>query len=218
MTMKNTAVIAIVLVALVVGGYVAYSNFSRSNSETISGTKPESMTNEDLIKGDTFASLLARKMNLKCTFEHNDGTNVSSGTVYLADGSKRISGDFTIQQSGASPMEAHVIRSDGYNHMWGDFNPQSGVKTKISKEEENKLFSTKDGGGIAEDTIFDCVPWSVDESKFAIPSNITFMDVSAQMEQVNTQLDNVRAQQCAACLQAPEGTPREQCLTAMKCN
>lgn len=33
----------------------------------------------------------------------------------------------------------------------------------------------------------------------------------------HSSVSRVRTQQCAACLQAPEGTPREQCLAAMKC-
>lgn len=211
----NNNLIGLVIGAVVVvgGGYLAYNSFSGPGDDA----KEEIVLGGSEGQNATFASLLARKTNLICTFEHKDGSNISSGTVYIADEAKRIRGDFTIEQGGAGPMEAHMIRDDGYNHMWGSFAPQ-GMKTKVTEEDEKKLFSTKDGGGISDDVTFNCQPWKVDAGKFSLPSGVTFMDVSAQVNQVNSQLDSVRAQQCAACSQAPAGTPREQCLTALGCN
>jgi len=213
--MNNTfLLLAVGAIVVVGGGYFLFSNSSGSNTG-------ESMMEESA--SGTFASLIARGQNLECTFEHNDGTNVSSGTVYLANGATRIRGNFTIEQSGAGPMEAHMIRDGGYNYIWGSFYPQ-GIKSKVSAEEEGKLFSTKEGSGIDEDTTFDCKPWNVNASVFSLPSGVGFMDMSMQMggEDMNNtlgDLDAIKAQQCASgvCNQAPEGVARQQCLQALGC-
>ena len=216
----NNTIIALAVGAVVIagGGYYMYTN---SGSGTEGPGVEQGEVNQ--AASGTFASLIARGQNLECTFEHNDGTNVSSGTVYLANGAKRIRGDFTIQQSGAGSMEAHMVRDDGYNYIWGSFYPQ-GMKSKVTAEEEGKLFSTKDGGSIDEDTTFDCKPWKVDEHMFSRPTNIEFIELNVQMGQMDSgktinDLEAIKKQQCntQVCDQAPEGIPRQQCLQALGC-
>lgn len=220
--MKN--IILIITIGAVViggGGYLVYKNSVNPNSDS-SATKEENQKIEESASG-TFTSLISRGQNLECAFEHNDGTNISSGTVYLASGAKQIRGDFTIQQSGAGTMEAHMIRDGGYNYLWGSSFPQ-GIKSTVTAEEQGKLFSTKDGGGIDEDTTFNCKPWNVDKSLFSRPGNIEFKELNIQSGQMDSgmtidDLETVKKQECNArvCDQAPEGIPRQQCLQALGC-
>ncbi len=219
--MKNTILIAgIGAVIVVTIGYLAYTNFGNPNPD--GGSTSENNQAEEESASGTFASLLARGQNLECTFEHNDGANVSSGTVYLANGASQIRGNFTIQSSNAGPMEVHMIRDDGYNYIWGSLFPQ-GVKSAVKPEERGKLFSTKDGGGIDEDTTFNCKPWRVDDSVFLRPGNIKFMELNVETGQQSggtiDDLGAVKKQQCdtRVCDQAPEGIPRQQCLQALGC-
>lgn len=211
--MKNP-IFLVVLGILVIGGF--YLMFSPQPGDII-------QVEENDVTNGSFSSLILWKKNLECTFEHNDGTNVSSGTVYLADGAVRIRGNFIIQQSGAKPMEAHLIRDDGYNYLWGSSFPQ-GMKSRVTAEEQSKLFSSKDGNGIDEDTTFNCKVWKVDASVFSRPSNIEFMEIGIQPGTMNrgktiNDLDAIKKQQCDAkvCDQAPEGIPRQQCLQALGC-
>lgn len=218
--MKNT-ILSIVIGAVVIGGggYLVYKNSVNPNS---GGDATENQKMNEGADG-TFASLISRGQNLECTFEHNDGINISSGTVYLANSAKQIRGDFTIQQSDAGSMEAHVIRDGGYNYLWGSSFPQ-GIKSAVTAEEQGKLFSTKDGGGIDEDTTFSCKPWNVDGSVFSRPGNIEFTELNIRAGQMDSgmtidDLETVKKQECNArvCDQAPEGIPRQQCLQALGC-
>src|SRR3989344_1294254 len=216
---KITIALVVGVVVIAGGGYYMYTN---SGSGTEGPGVEQGEVNQ--AAGGTLASLIARGQNLECTFEHNDGANISSGTVYLANGAKRIRGDFSIQQSGAGPMEAHMVRDGGYNYIWGSFYPQ-GIKSKVTAEEEGKLFSAKNGGGIDEDTTFDCKPWNVDGGKFSRPTNIEFMEINVQAGQMDSgktinDLEAIKKQQCdtRVCDQAPEGIPRQQCLQALGCN
>lgn len=220
--MNNTIVAMVIGVVVVAGGgYLAYTNFVNPDS---GGSAPaeENQMMEAGTSG-TFASLIARGQNLECTFEHNDGTNISSGTVYLANSAKQIRGDFTIQQRGAGPMEAHMIRDGGFNYLWGSLFPQ-GIKSSVTAEEHGKLFSTKEGGGIDENTTFSCKPWNVNGSVFSRPGNIEFRELTVPAGQMDSgmtidDLETVKKQQCdtRACDQAPEGIPRQQCLQALGC-
>lgn len=219
--MKNTLLaITIGAVVLVGGGYLAYTNFSNPDPNGDVATVENQPMEEDA--SGTFASFIARGQNLECTFEQNDGTNVSSGTVYLANGAKQIRGNFTMHQNGAGPTEAHVIRDGGYNYLWGSMFPQ-GIKSAVTAEEQGKLFSTK-SGGIDEDTSFNCKPWKVDKSLFSRPGNIEFNELTIQTGQKDSgltidDLERVKKQECDAkvCDQAPEGIPRQQCLQALGC-
>lgn len=219
--MNKTILTAILgAVILVGGGYFAYNNIGAQNPDG-DVVMEENQKAKESTSG-TFASFLSRGQNLECTFEHNDGTNVSSGTVYLANGAKQIRGDFTIQQKGAGPMEAHVIRDSGYNYLWGSMFPQ-GMKSAVTPEEQEKLFSTKDGS-IDEDTTFDCKPWKVNGSVFSRPGNIEFMEFNVQTGNTDSgltikDLETVKKQECnkEVCNQAPEGIPRQQCLQALGC-
>ncbi len=171
-------------IVVVVGGYLMYSAMSDtppsdvSVGEAVTPTTTTSTSTQSNGQSGTFATLVASKQNLTCTFEHNDGTNVSAGTVYFTSSASRLRGDFTVAQSGAAPMEAHMVRDAGYNYLWGPALPQ-GMKMKVSLQEEGKLLSTQ-GGGIDENTNFTCSPWSVDSAKFSLPSDITFVEVGSQ--------------------------------------
>lgn len=218
--MKNT-ILSIVIGVVVIsgGGYLVYKNSVNPSS---SGGATENQKMNESADG-TFASLISRGQNLECTFEHNDGTNISSGTVYLANNAKQIRGNFTMQQSGAGPMEAHMIRDGGYNYLWGSSFPQ-GIKSAVTAEEQGKLFSTKDGGGIDEDTTFSCKPWNVDGSVFSRPGSIEFTELNIRAGKTDSgmtidDLERVKKQECNArvCDQAPEGIPRQQCLQALGC-
>jgi len=218
----NTTTTAIIIGSVIVagGGYFAYTSFVGSNTDGQIAIEENAMIGESA--SGTFASLIEGGKNVECTFEHNDGTNVSSGTVYLANNATQIRGDFNIQQSGAGPMEAHLIRDGGYNYLWGSFFTQ-GIKSQVTAEEQGKLFSTKDGGGIDENTTFDCKPWNVDGKVFSRPGNIKFTELNVQMGVMNggtiDDLESLKKQQCDArvCDQAPEGMPRQQCLQALGC-
>lgn len=206
----NSKVIALVVGAVVVvgGGYFVLNSYGEGGAVAGAATN------------GTFASLMANGQNLECTFEHNDGTNVSSGTVYIASGGDQIRGDFTIEQSEAGAQEAHMIRTGGYNYIWGSSLDQ-GIKTQITAENKNTLFDDETGA-VDENTDFECNAWNVDQGKFSVPSNVTFMDMSAQMgammEAQGEAMGEMKAAQCAACNQIAEGSARQQCLQALSCN
>lgn len=113
-----------------------------------------------------------------------------------------------------------MIRDDGYNYVWGSFYEQ-GVKMKVTPEERKQLFPEDDVSAAPENTQYNCESWSVDEDKFALPNDVEFVDMQAQMEQ-SMQMQgggsgDMKAQQCAACEQL-SGSQKQQCLQSFSCN
>ncbi len=176
--MSTGLLVSIVVGVLVVGGgaYVVMNPEIVTNLS--GGTEAESeIENDDgesASVGSTFAELIALGQSVVCTFSHDDGAgNHTAGTVYMTSGGTQIRGDFTVSSPVAG--EAHFIRADGYNYLWGPMMPQ-GIKTRVTNEAE---FSTGGEGGIDEGTPFSCQAWNVDAANFSLPAGVEFMDVSS---------------------------------------
>ncbi len=207
----SKTLIAVIAGVVVVGGGAYYL----MSSGALGGTGSAQSEQETASVGSTFASAFASGQNLECTFSHDDGAgNVSSGTVYIANGGAQLRGDFVVTSPTAN--EAHMIRSEGYNYLWGSA-MQQGVKTAVTEENAGQLFND-DSGTIDPDTEYKCAGWNVDNNKFTLPAGVEFIDMSAQIEAATGASGgaSVKAQQCAACNELPAG-PKEQCLAALQC-
>lgn len=216
--------LVVIVVLLIGGGYVAYTTMYNDAPKEQSTPTPQAnngLQPSESFSG-TFATLLGLGQNLRCEFQYNDGTNVSSGTTYIAQGGERIRGDFSIADSATGPMEAHLIRDSGYNYVWGTMIGQ-GIKMKIAQGDEDELFASDSGNmPVDENTEYTCTPWSVDQSMFTVPSDVEFIDLSVQMErmmQLQESMDTsgLKAQQCAACDQIPDAGAKAQCKAALQC-
>ncbi len=219
-----------VIFGIILGIIAVILGFWLMNSQgkgTAMSPEGEVQEQESTSVGQTFAQLMGMGQSLKCTYEYNDGTNVSSGIMYMADSGERLHGEFNFTQSGAGPMTMNMVRVDGYNYMWGSSMPQ-GMKTKVTEENRAQLFNNSDANTAAiNDTQYKCEAWNVDESKFAVPTNIEFMDLGDMtkmmgapkmgeaMKAGGSATVDVKAMQCAACDQA--GTARDQCRQALGC-
>ena len=176
--------------------------------------------------GYTFATLFAFGQDLRCEFSYNDGANISSGVAYIAKGGERIRGDFTIADSAAGPMEAHLIRDNGYHYMWGTLMGQ-GIKMKMEPGQEDELFVNGSGEiPVDENTEYTCTPWAVDQGLFAVPTDIEFTELDTHMEgavqlrgsmEGSVDMSALKIQQCAACAQIPNAEAQAQCIAALQC-
>ena len=196
------------LLAGIVGGLVvlggAYYMWGSSDSAQ------NSMPKEESAKGN-FASMMRTGKNYECTFAYKDGENSSSGTVYMTAGADRLRGDFSVADSAAGAMEVHMIRDGGYNYLWGSSMPQ-GIKMAITNKE--MLFESDTNSPVDENVDYDCRGWNVDNSKFSLPRDIEFQDMTAF--QANTEA-SMGANQCQACDMIGDADAKASCLAAMGC-
>jgi hypothetical protein len=187
----NNSYLALAIAALVIvgGGYIFLTSSGSNEGGEIAMEENMDMTAS---AAGTFASLVASGQSLECTFQHDDGTNVTSGTVYLTGGAEQIRGTFTLQQGDEESVEAYLVRTGGYNYVWGSFYPQ-GIKSQVTPGNEGKLFD-EESGAIDENTTFNCEPWLADASTFGVPTDVEFMDVSMPMEEIGDLMEDIQAQ------------------------
>lgn len=105
----------------------------------------------------------------------------TSGTVYVAGTDLR--GDFTSTVNG-KVEETHMIRVGDLSYVWSSSLPQGMVMTITGDGAKSGDTVGTSGMGVDDNASYewDCNPWSKDESKFAPPSNIEFMDLSSMMQ------------------------------------
>ncbi len=182
----NLILAAIGLIIIVAAGIFVLSKKSTKAPQQAATTiqaSPQESQNRGSLK-----SLLAKGKDLSCAFTSNQGK--TKGMVFISG--KKMVGDFTTTESDNKQVESHMIQDDQYSYFWSSAAVQ-GTKIKISTIEQVTPSPTassqtqNQGVDINQDVDYQCSDWTVDNSKFVPPSNVTFMDVSALMQQSGQQ-------------------------------
>ena len=146
-----------------------------TGSSKSSSTPPKSSSASNTGKKPPFSTFITSGGSLFCRINsYNYNTN-TKGTVYV-DGGK-IRANMTLDYQGTK-INASVIVRDGYSYVWSGLSP-SGFKvatnaTKGNTTLEGKAYSWN--ADLVGD--YDCQAWtSVDQSVFAVPSNIQFQEI-----------------------------------------
>lgn len=202
----NIKLLAGIVAAVLVLGGAYYFLSSKDESTVNSPQEEESIKNR-------FASLVQSGKSYECTFEYNDEENISTGKVYMAAGAERLRGDFNVTDSAAGAMEVHMIRDGGYNYLWGSTMPQ-GIKMAVTNEE--MLFEDDTNSPVDENVDYECRSWNVDNSKFSLPSDVEFQDMTAFQANMEASM-GAGANQCAACDMIGDANAKASCKAAMGC-
>ncbi len=193
-------IIAIIAVLAIGGGatYVVNKNKVAKNAEvegnveTQANFKADENANENANLGvnanvnakakGSLRSLLGLGQNTMCTFSSTDGDTTSSGTVYIAaDGD--MSGQFEIKSGTKTTFTSSMIVKDDISYVWS-----GGQGAKMNVSELKGDTSAQVGGGAGEyvdldaQADYDCSAWVRDESKFAVPSTVNFIDLDAMLK------------------------------------
>ena len=166
--MNLNAIIGTVVGIAVVGGAAWYLSANPSVAPS------EAPATEEAAGAGTFAELMARTGSWSCTVTSNVEEAPSEGTTYIADG--RIRADFVARPValGGREVVTHMIQTDGYVYTWSDMAAQ-GMKLAVSAG----TAAAASASAVAADARVDysCAPWAVDESKFTVPAEISFMEL-----------------------------------------
>lgn len=178
--------LGIVVLAVVGGGAYALSQ------KQADAPMPEAVEAEP--QETTLAALLTLPTPQVCTFTNSTEAAQTAGTVYVAGGKAR--GDFEATVAGRT-YHAHMIAMEETVYSWVD-ETGIGVKSAVSAGE-----SAGDAGFDATKNLsYTCTSWTPDESRFVLPSGITFADTAG-----------MNGDACAACEMVPEAY-RAQCRAA----
>ena len=178
--MSKQAMLWIIVIIVVIIGIVL---FTRSGGDVV--TKDSTATvsqSERTSTAQSLKDLIAANRPQQCTVTTSTDAGESTGTVYVAGGKMR--GDFSVRTNNVS-VASHMISDGSTNYIWTDGQPQ-GFKMSL---EESATAGTGTAGA-SEYQAFDynaalnykCESWSGDQSLFALPSGVTFVDMKAMME------------------------------------
>lgn len=132
-------------------------------------------------KSSSMRDLLSISNPQKCEFEDTISDVEIHGVVYVADGKMRSDVESTMQGQHAT---SHMIILDNILHSWVDAFP-SGIKMTFGGTASDEVM----GFNPDEKVDFSCEDWSVDESLFVLPSDITFHTVNDFMLQQQPELN-----------------------------
>jgi hypothetical protein len=223
---RNLIIAAVVLVMLGAGLYI----YQKSQNGQMD---PASMMKDDAsalgkING-TLQDLFAKGVPMQCSFTSTAEGSATSGTVYVSGQNMR--GEFASTQAGENEVMSYMIRTGDTTYTWSS-NQQQGVKMTFSEEDAAEMqakaeaMQKENPQAFSENQSmdYDCKPWVPTLGSFTPPTDIEFMDLSAQMQQMQQKMealptgsDTMEDSQCAMCMQVPAGDAREQCKKALNC-
>jgi hypothetical protein len=179
-------ILGVVLLAVVGGGVWYWKTQSDPASlvqEAMTGEKGK----DDSIVASSLKDLLGLGKNVTCTVKSTDPENPGESTVYVSG--KKMSGEFTTVTEGKTYSMAMI--SDGeYTYMWNTADKKGTKMKTIDPEEINasplpktENDTTNTPVDLEEKVDMSCVPWVVDGSKFTVPSDVVFTDLSEMLKQ-----------------------------------
>lgn len=169
--------------------------------------------NQEAETTDNLKDLISKGVAQSCTFDSGS----SNGSVYISGG--KVRGDFDVV-AGGQTVKSHMLVMDSTSYIWTD-GQKTGFKMTFDPNADttNKKDTsayTKQGFDPNADNNYKCSTWVTDNTKFTLPSDVTFSSFDIPKGTGST-TSGSSASQCAYC-NALSGDDKTQCLTALKCN
>lgn len=193
------------MVGVVIIGVGVWILMGRGAPATPESTQGGTQTQEGGIK-----QLMAQG-NVRCTVTSDANSTTSGGVVYVANG--HVRGDFTSTMPEVGMVESHMLVRDGYVYTWSNMATQ-GIKMAVNSD-TSVSSDPEQPNPYDANYNYTCESWTPDESQFAIPSTIQFMELNASAGASTGA--GAAGPSCAQCDMVPAGPARDQCRTALGC-
>lgn len=196
------------------------------NQETAKDSKTESAESNTKQDNDgdgtyfeTLSDLMARGKSMKCTYTQEvEGSGTATGVVYMADKNARV--EITIGKG-----KMYSITDHKWSYSWTDSSSNGYKMTLEASEMSEKNKETI--SNMSKEIDFECKKWRKDTSKFKVPSDIAFEDMTEMMagfEDIDLaeEIKNAEAQSkeflCNHCKTAPTPELVAECLGDVVCD
>ena len=181
-------VLGLIIIALIViGGIVWFWQGKGDAPETAQAPTEETAVNmtpaeeetadETGVFAGTLSDLLKRGGNQQCAWSYNEGGADLSGTTYVSG--KRFAGESELGSKGAN-MKMSMVGDGTTMHTWFQLpgtNQMMGTKmsyTDMENAGNDTSISEQERQQVMQKFNYRCESWKVDESKFQVPTNVTF--------------------------------------------
>ena len=219
--MKNVGIIiaAIIVILIVAVGGVFFLRYSKAPAQPQAANTQSAKTENNNSTTDSILSLLSGGKNVNCSITYPD--NKGTGTVFVSD--KKFAGEFTMKDANGKEVTGHSISDGTYIYVWSSAMPTTGIKMKFADAKNTaQNAQANQGVDMNQKVGLKCSPWLPDNSKFTVPTNIKFQDMSQLLQQ--TQPQTTIAPQTGTgtqtgtspCDQIPAGPAKTACLNALQ--
>ncbi|OGG58491.1 hypothetical protein A2765_02040 [Candidatus Kaiserbacteria bacterium RIFCSPHIGHO2_01_FULL_56_24] len=116
--------------------------------------------------------LMARSGSWQCEYAADVGGTSVKGTTYISGGKIRSDILTTIPQLGRN-VDMHMILLGNTAYTWNSMSPQ-GMKITMNNGQANAGAGEQAWAQFNQQYGYMCKSWATDESKFTLPSGITF--------------------------------------------
>jgi hypothetical protein len=219
---KNVALIisVIILVLLLGGGLFLFSKQAKTTPQIQTQKiqnlpKTETQKTPSTITG-TIKDLLSGGKTQACTINYPN--DMGTGNIYVAD--KKFGGDFTIKTDGEKDITGYMISDGTYMYSWSD-DKNTGIKMNLAeaqKQVPTAQTEQKSNLDLNQKLDFKCMPWTIDNSKFSVPTAIKFTDLTKMIQKLPSaatdQTEN--AASSSSCDQITDPTIKEACVNVLK--
>ncbi|MFA4942382.1 MAG: hypothetical protein WC564_01975 [Patescibacteria group bacterium] len=149
--------------------------------------------------------------SLHCTFSYKDGDQqVESTGEFYVDGKKgkfRSEGEVNITGPQPQKIKTYSISDGQYAYSWGSNNTSTGFKVSLDKTTETENTAPDQSVQDLQKPIdFKCRPWTVDSSKFDLPTGIKFTDMDQMLKDLQSSTGI-----CLMCNQIPDAKMKAEC-------
>jgi hypothetical protein len=155
LSQKSKIIIGIVALIVVIGGV---QFFTRDKADSFSGTMFE---------------LFDRGGNWQCMWKQQTSDLNAQGIIFISG--KKFKSD-TKSSSGEISLDAHALSDGEFFYAWTSLSPL-GIRTNLKELKNEAEKRTPQTTDLGKEYVFDCQPWNVDDTAFAIPLNVIFAPV-----------------------------------------
>ncbi len=182
--MSKTILVIIIIAVVIGGGIWVFSAHQNKNNEVSSSeinTLPENLSKNSekaSTKKIPFSEFIKGFGSYQCTVNQSVNGNETKGTIYLSKGLLR--GEFA-SVARSLKIDTNFIVRDGYTYTWTSLMPKFGFKTKINSENRESSGSQNSGSynfNAEKVGDYNCEAWTVDQSKFNLPTGIEFREIT----------------------------------------
>lgn len=210
---KQIGVIIAVVLVLAVLGIVAFSQMKKPADVTSQPTPQEAKVETSEITKGSIKGLIAAGKSVNCEMSYPD-SNIKGQTFVSGN---KVRGDFEVSDQNGSMMKTHMISDGTYSYMWTD-SSKTGTKFKMDAVKPSNAPSINPQNQAADldkEVDLKCNTWSTDNSKFTVPSDIQFSDLSNMMKTGGTSAPKLDS---SVCNQIEDPSAKASCLKALNGN
>lgn len=202
-------IIGAVVAAIAIIGAIAFVVMkpSTTSNETPTATQQQNQPSPSQTKG-SIESLIAAGNDVTCNISYIDGSG--TGVVFVADG--KVRGDFNTKNSDGTQIESHMIVDDEFSYIWSG---TQGTKIKNDKSADASPTAQQQSTDIDKEVNLDCSSWSPDASKFEVPGDVQFRDVSQFVQPQTSPGTTNNSPTGSYCDQIEDPTAKAACLNAI---